>query len=321
MRTYCNHRSFYRCICFLLATFFSLKAHTAFELRNVNVQEVANSIVALMSFSAIPDLASSSLAVNNAQTGNPSIAMTQFGGGFTISKTTPLYLEGAAAYSRYDPKFIASDGTETRSVPLKWNSGTVQGGVGWDFEIARNWVIRPIFNFSFGMIFSDTEVGAAIIADYKGMENIDFLDNGSLTVGGMGGAGMIAYEFHDDVTGRDVDLQLRYSYIHLQSMGGSRSVSGYSDSETANIYYRFRAPISDWEVLDEPFRYVLEASGSHYMGDQTGVLGFHYLATLGLGIELDSSDYNVWVTRTRLVGRYMFGDNVNGYSIGLACSF
>jgi hypothetical protein len=274
-----------------------------------------------MSFSAIPDLASSSLAVNNAQTGNPSIAMTQFGGGFTISKTTPIYLEGAAAYSRYDPKFIASDGTETRSVPLKWNSGTIQGGVGWDFEIYRNWVIRPIFNFSFGMIFSDTEIGAAVIADYKGIEDMEFLDNGSLTVGGLGGAGMIAYEFHDDVTGRDVDLQLRYSYIHLQSMGGSRSVSGYSDSETANIYYRYRAPMSDWQLLNEPVRYVLEASGSHYMGDQTGVLGFHYLGTVGVGFELDSSDYNVWVTRTRLVGRYMFGDNVNGYSIGLACSF
>ncbi|MBO9668009.1 MAG: hypothetical protein J7501_14500 [Bdellovibrio sp.] len=304
-----------------IVLFLTMKAHGAFQLQRVNVQELANSIVALMSFSAIPDLASSSLAVNNAQTGNPAISMTQFGGGFTISHSTPLYLEGAAAYSRYDPKFIASDGTETRSVPLKWNSGTLQGGVGWDFEIARNWVIRPIFNFSFGMIFSDTEIGAAVIADYKGMEGLDFLDNGNLTVGGLGGAGMIAYEFHDDIKGEDVDLQLRYSYIHLQSMGGSRSVSGYSDSETANIYYRFRAPMFDWRLLGEPFRYVLETSGSHYMGDQTGVLGFHYLATVGAGIELDSSDYNVWVTRTRLVGRYMFGDNVTGWSVGLACSF
>ncbi|WP_413586902.1 hypothetical protein [Bdellovibrio sp. HCB274] len=274
-----------------------------------------------MSFSAIPDLASSSLAVNNAQTGNPAISMTQFGGGFTISQTTPLYLEGAAAYSRYDPKFIATDGTETRSVPLKWNSGTVQGGVGWDIPLYKDWVFRPIFNFSFGMIFSDTEVGAALIADYKDMENIDFLDGGNMTVGGLGGAVMIAYEFHDLGRGRDVDLQLRYSYIHLQSMGGSRSVSGYSDSETANIYYRWRAPIGDWQLLGEPFRYVLETSGSHYMGDQTGVLGFHYLATVGAGLELESSDYNVWVTRTRLVGRYMFGDNVTGWSVGLACSF
>lgn len=307
--------------CLLSVIFFSTKSYCAFQLRDVNPQQLANSIVALMSFSAIPDLASSSLAVNNAQTGNPAIAMTQFGGGFTISSSTPVYLEGAAAYSRYDPKFIATDGTETRSVPLKWNSGTLQGGVGWDFNIYDGWVIRPIFNFSLGMIFSDTEIGASVIADYKGMENWDFLDNGNLTVGGMGGAVMLAYEFHDDQEGRDVDLQLRYSYIHLQSMGGSRSVSGYSDSETTNIYYRWRAPMFDWHLLGEPFRYVLETSGSHYMGDQTGVLGFHYLATVGAGVELDSSAYPVWVTRTRLVGRYMFGDNVSGWSVGLACSF
>ncbi|WP_210415706.1 hypothetical protein [Bdellovibrio sp. ZAP7] len=296
-------------------------AQAAFQLRDVDVQKMANSVVALMSYSAIPDLASSSLSINNAQTGNPSIAMTQFGGGFTISKSTPLYLEGAAAYSRYDPKFIASDGAQERSVPLKWNSGTVQGGAGWDFEIYRRWVIRPIFNFSFSMLFSDTEIGAALIADYKDLENIDFLDNGNVSIGGLGGALMLAYEFHDDVIGTDVDLQLRYSYIHLQSMGGSRSISGYSDSSTANLYYRFRAPMGDLRALGEPFRYVLEGSASQYFGDQVGVLGFHYLATAGLGIELDSSDYNVWVTRTRLVGRYMFGDNVSGYSVGLACSF
>lgn len=246
--------------------------------------------------------------------------MTQFGGGFTISQSTPVYLEGAAAYSRYDPIFITTDGTKTRSIPLKWNSGTLQGGVGWDFPIAEHWVVRPIFNFAVGMVFSDAEVGSAIIGNYLGVDT-DFLDGGNLTVGGLGGSLMFAYETHDEQTGHDVELQFRYSYIHLQSMGGAKSVSGYSDSSTGNIYFRFRAPIDDWKVLHKPFRYVTEASLSHYMGDQEEVLGFQNLATVGLGIELDSSAYKVWVTRTRLVGRYMFGENVRGYSFGLACSF
>jgi len=81
--------------------------------------------------------------------------MSQIGGGFTWSKATPLYLEGNAAYSRYDPTFLASDGTETRPIPVKWNSLSATGGVGWDFPIAEHWVLRPIFNFTLGYVASD----------------------------------------------------------------------------------------------------------------------------------------------------------------------
>lgn len=42
---------------------------------------------------------------------------------------------------------------------------------------------------------------------------------------------------------------------------------------------------------------------------------------LGLGLELVSSAYPVFITRTRLLGRYVFGDNVSGFSVGLAVSF
>ncbi|HWU44269.1 MAG TPA: hypothetical protein VN132_12550, partial [Bdellovibrio sp.] len=131
---------------------------------------------------------------------------------------------------------------------------------------------------------------------------------------------MLVYEFADPLT-HDIDFQLRYSYIHLQTAGGSKSIAGYSDSATANLYYRWRAPIDGWRVLGKPFRYVLEGSLSHYLGDQAGILGFDYLSSLGLGIELDSSAYNIWITRTRLVARYMFGQDVHGYSFGLAVSF
>ncbi|PJI51908.1 hypothetical protein CTI14_51550, partial [Methylobacterium radiotolerans] len=33
-------------------------------------------------------------------------------------------------------------------------------------------------------------------------------------------------------------------------------------------------------------------------------------------LELDSSAYDVFITRTRLVGRYVFGTNVSGFSVG-----
>ncbi|MOA69386.1 hypothetical protein D3C78_1975420 [compost metagenome] len=66
---------------------------------------------------------------------------------------------------------------------------------------------------------------------------------------------------------------------------------------------------------------MLEAARTEYLGEQRGLLGFNSLNSLGLGIELDSSKYKVFVTRTRLVARYMFSHNTSGYSLGLAMSF
>ncbi|MBV8270654.1 MAG: hypothetical protein JO067_00095, partial [Cupriavidus sp.] len=74
-----------------------------FQIFGPSVQRQANAVLSLMSYSVVPDLASSSLSINNAQTDNPGIIMSQLGGGFTMSKTFPLYLEGSIAYSRYDP--------------------------------------------------------------------------------------------------------------------------------------------------------------------------------------------------------------------------
>ena len=64
----------------------------------------------------------------------------------------------------------------------------------------------------------------------------------------------------------------------------------------------------------------LEGSHTRYLGSQAGVLGFNYLSTAGLGIEFDSSAYDI-ITRTRIVGRYMFGKGVSGTSVGVAVSF
>jgi hypothetical protein len=45
------------------------------------------------------------------------------------------------------------------------------------------------------------------------------------------------------------------------------------------------------------------------------------MASLGLGIELDSSATDIWVTRWRALVRYKFGENVHGVALGLAVSF
>ncbi|WP_206617378.1 autotransporter domain-containing protein [Pseudomonas alkylphenolica] len=299
----------------LMAT--GANADDTLRLRDVKLEERANGMLALMSYSMTPDLTSSSLSINDNSAGNPSLTMTQAGGGATMSKEMPLYLEGAVAYSRYDPRFVATNGEQTQTIPVKWNSISATGGIGWDFALTDELALRPIFNFAAGYLTSDINA-ARLFINRRFDRDIQFLDNGHMTAVGLGGALMLDLErVRPDY---ELDVELRYSYMNLRNVGGKNDIDGQAIADSVNLYTRWRAP-TGITALQRPLRYVVEVSHSEYLGDQRGVLGFDRLSTVGLGLELDSSAYDVFITRTRLVVRHVMGDHVSGVSVGLACSF
>lgn len=308
----------------LLLTSLGLLSLTAHANDDSVVQRRANAVVSLMSFTVVPDITASNLDIGSGTNEQAALTITQLGGGATMSEGFPIYLEGTLGYSRYDPQFVFTDGSETRTIPTKWNSLSATGGIGWDFKLhtdrwGGNLVLRPIGNFTLGTVASDLRIGAAFLAHKTG-RNLDFLDGGRLNVYGLGGSLMLDYELFSKR--QDIDAELRYSYQQLQSFSGtSASVTGQAEAENLGLYLRRRAPMWDWALLDRPLRYVLEGARTEYLGQQRGLLGFNSLNSLGLGLELDSSKYDIFITRTRLVARYMFSQNTNGYSIGLAMSF
>ena len=283
-----------------------------------NVQKLANGIVGVMSYTVAPDVTTSSLAINNSGTSNAGLSLTQFGGGFTWSKSTPLYLEGNAAYARYDPIFVVSDGTQERQVPTRWNSFSATGGIGWDFPVSEHWVIRPIFNFTLGRVVSDLKF-AKFWVDNNTNVDLSFLDGGKLEAYGLGGALMLDYEKfapeHDD------DIELRYTNVELHSYGSSTlGVVGHAKSESVSLWARMRVPTGWGTVWERPVRYVYEVATTRYLGDETEV-GLTQMSSIGFGLELDSSALDRWATRWRLVARYKFGPGMHGAAVGLAISF
>ena len=286
--------------------------------QGVNVQKLANGIVGVMSYTVAPDVTTSSLAINNSGTSNADLSMTQFGGGFTWSKETRLYLEGNAAYARYDPIFVVSDGTQERQVPTRWNSFSATGGIGWDFPLTEHWVIRPIFNFTLGKVVSDLKV-AKFWIDNNTNVDLSFLDGGKLNAYGLGGALMLDYEKfapeHDD------DIELRYTNVELRSHGSSTlGVVGHAKSESISLWARMRVPTGWGVVWERPVRYVYEVASTRYLGSETEV-GLKQMSSVGFGLELDSSAFDRWATRWRAIARYKFGPGIHGTSLGLAISF
>lgn len=289
-----------------------------FALLDARMKARTDAVLAVMGYSVVPDLTTSTLSVSNTDTGNPNLGMSQLAGGFTWSAETPLYLEGGAALSRFDPVFVASNGTETREVPLKWNSLMLTGGVGWDFPVAGKLKFRPIFNLAYGHLESDISLFTRWI-EHQASAEVAALDGGRLDAFGYGGSLMLDYE--DYLPEREIDIEWRYNYVRLDTVSSSAGfVDGHSDSISTNIWARWRAP-TGWTVMDRPLRYVLEAAHSTFFGDQNEVLGLAHLSSVGAGIEIDSSKYDIIITRTRLVARYRFGPGVSGVSIGLAVSF
>jgi hypothetical protein len=190
-------------------------------------------------------------------------------------------------------------------------------GVGWDFPIAHELVLRPMANFTLGHMESDASIAARGI-QFQTAKEIHFLENGRLNAVGLGGSLMLDYERYRERY--EIDVEVRYTNIYLQSLSGtSEAVQGSALSQNLNLWSRWRAPIG-LTALHRPARYVLEFTFSHYFGNQDDILGFNNLCSLGGGIELDTSYYTNLFSRIRLMGRYRFGDNVSGYSIGLGIS-
>jgi hypothetical protein len=287
-----------------------------------NLQQTANGVLGLLGYNVVPDVTASSLSISRGGQEDTGLQTTQFGLGFTVDPDFPLYLEGFLGYSRYDPRFVFSEGEKKSYLPTRWNnfSGTV--GVGWDFPIIEGLVFRPILNAALGHVESDVSLVGRLL-EIKYDRELAFLDRGRMNAYGLGGSLML--DLNIPRPNYEVDLELRYTDIRLSTFGDtSRAVRGEAEAKTFNIWGRVRWPM-DAEMFGRPLRWVVDFSHSRFFGDQVA-LGFDHLTKVGGGIEMNVGRYElgVWdfnMQSIRIVARYLFGQNVSGASVGLAVSF
>jgi hypothetical protein len=299
-------------LCVLSALFPALSLAQAPS--DAELQKRANAVLTLMGFALTPDVTTGSLSISDQSTGNPYFQQASISGGGTL-KATPLYFEGTLAYGRYDPTFNAQG---PQPIPVKWDSLLGTGGIGWGFPLMPKLVLRPVANISLGRVESEgTAVPAAQQLPGSGAA-LGFLSHGHLNAAGVGGSVMLDYENYRAQD--EIDAELRYSSIRLQSFQSSSAVQGHALAQTLSFWSRYRAP-TRMTALERPVRYVLEYAYTRFLGDLEGALGFEYVNSFGAGLELDTSRYDAYATRLRLLLRYKVGNNVSGWAVGLAASF
>ena len=282
------------------------------------LEKFASEALSTLGLVTIPNESASTLSFVSANASSSSFRSLQLGGGRRFSDDLPLWIEGYVGYQRYSPQLILSDGDNDLPVRAKWSGLAATGGIGWDYQFATNWSLRPILNLSLGRIISDVKVsgGSPNLPD----QILGFLGDGGLTVGGYGGSLLLAYE--ERARKRDVDFTLRYTELHLITLGRSSGLDASADVAAAAAWLRLRYPIPEFELFNRPTKSVWEASLSTYPGEQGKLLGVDWLGSLGAGIELETENMGLpLVSRVRIMARYVYGEDYEGYSLGFGLSF
>ena len=229
------------------------------------VRKAADGMLGLMGFLVVPDMAANSIQVNrSSKEGDTGLSLTQLGSGFTVDPSFPLYMEGFLGYSRVDPRFVFSDGQTQTRLPVRWNSVAASGGLGWDFPLTEHIVLRPIVSISLGHTESDVSLFARYL-NLKYDVNLRFLKGGQLNNYGYGGALVLDYSLAREHY--EVDIELRYSQMLLQTFASSAAVQGQSVPKTVGLWTRFRFPTS-YEVFSRPLRTVVELSHWEFFGSE-----------------------------------------------------
>lgn len=221
----------------LLVTASNLSQAAPWQLETTEdeIKAIADGVLTLMSFTVLPDITTSSLSIQNTAQKDPGLQQAVFGGGFTVSKELPIYLEGTLGWSRFDPEFVATDGEEERVIPFKWNSFSATGGIGWDFPLdAREELhLRPIFNFTLGRATTDATLLQALV-NAQLDTSFEVVKDQTMNAYGLGGAIMLDYErYRED---HEIDIEARYTNVQLRTFGStSAGLRGESESNTAGI--------------------------------------------------------------------------------------
>jgi hypothetical protein len=213
---------------------------------------------------------------------------------------------------------------EARRVPLRWNNVAMTLGVGYDIQLAEYLWLRPILNGSLGYATSDASLFGAFV-NWRTGRDVSPLTNQHMNVRGLGGSLVLAY--YDYRPARDIDVELRYTQIQLESFGDTpQGIGGTSTARTLGLWARYRWP-TGLEAFGRPLRWVIDTSASAYLGDQREALGFAWSVKVGGGIEFDIGRQEfgalgLTLSRVRLIGRYFYGDGgITGTSFGIGMSF
>ncbi len=280
-----------------------------------------SSLLAFVNFTALPDITSGNLVVEaGIREADADLASVQLGGGTTLDLDGfQLYLEGNFGAARLSADFLVDDPVigPTELHP-EWTIYVASGGIGVDFAVTEHWVARPLLVAGLGQVSNSTDFYGPGSDELRAALD-GLVTNWETGVGFYGLAAMAEYENRNDRY--ELNATFRLTHAEVMTLNTpSPEFDARIGTDTASLFARLGQP-TPWRLFSRPLRWLLQGGGSMFLGDQRDALGFSWLGSLGVGLELDLAGKNDLVSRARVTLSGVVGDNVSGFSVGLGISF
>jgi hypothetical protein len=235
-----------------------------------------------------------------------------------ISDNTDLYLTAAGGYMRFKDHFSMDlFQPSDAGISSRWTGYSVSGGMLAKVRLGNGLSLEPAIDLGLARLENS--------AGYSGTAAIlkpSF--DGLLFNWGMN-AWLVTPSVGLEWGGRVYDGKLstrgRVARSWISSSDEPDPVLAFA--EAVNIYSVTAdyAKGTSWRLFDRQVSWVLRAGLFGYFGANRDALGFDSVAEIGGGFEVPVAADMPGGKRLRLVGSYLIGPNIDGWSVGLSVKF
>ncbi|WP_171124818.1 MULTISPECIES: autotransporter domain-containing protein [unclassified Ruegeria] len=280
-------------------------------------EAAARAALSVLSIAATPNETMSSFSFLRAAGDTKSLRSTQLRGGYH-PLDNGLYLEGLVAYQKYNPVLFFPEIAPGVDVDVTWASVAATFGVGWEFPLKNDWRIRPLGHVSIGHVTAD-----ASIIDFPLLPvnsgSADSVD-GNLNALGLGSSVAVFKEAQIGLW--QAEYRLRQTFLEFHPIDEPQAGGAKASSNQTTLFSRHRYPLKDVRFFNLATLLVLDAGLVYYHGDAAKVLDTDWLATAGVGIEIDTSRAGIpSVQAGRIMLNGVIAEDFDGFSIGLGLRF
>lgn len=280
-------------------------------------EAAARAALSVLSIAATPNETLSSFSFLNASGGAKSLRSTQLRGGF-IPFEDGLYLEGLVAYQNYNPVLLFPGIASGAELDVTWSSIAATIGIGWEFPLSKDWKIRPVGHLSLGQVTTDAVLNNFPLLP-SGSRSSEVVD-GDLNAFGVGASLGIYREAQFGPW--QAEYRFRQTFLEFNPINEPMAGDAKANSNQTTLFSRHRYPLRGVTLFDLPTQLVLDAGVVAYHGDSAIVLGTDWLATAGVGIEIDTRLTGLPAVRAgRVMLNGIVAEEFSGFSIGFGLRF
>jgi hypothetical protein len=229
------------------------------------------------------------------------------------------YVEMTLGYARATARTPGDVAQVDVGLRARFRVLTALAGMGLDFPVGQNSVVRPIVLGGYSRISTDVRFEGAAAPLFEEITG-GILSRIRIDTALVGGA--LEFEHRRQFRG-DLRFTGRLRYSQLRSLAVAASDAAFRVNGSFGVgtgSATLNGPLG-MRVAGGDLRWIAFGGGTVLVGEERRALGFGEFAEIGAGLELAAPGTVPGVEGISLRGSGIFGHNVTGWSVGVSLEF